>query len=58
MIKNIFRNLQLLLKMSSSWGCDLWDRYNPVVGHVTKGAHDLVDVYAKFVKEKAELEKE
>ena len=44
--------------MSSSWGCDLWDRYNPVVGHVTKGVHDLVDVYAKFVKEKAELEKE
>ena len=41
-----------------SWGPDLWDSYHSVVGHVTKGANDLVDVYAKFIKEKAELEKE
>ena len=41
-----------------SWGPDLWDSYHSVVGHVTNGANDLVDVYAKFIKEKAELEKE
>ena len=29
-----------------------------MVEHVTKGAHDLVEVYCKLVKEKAELEKE
>eukprot|EP00092_Neocalanus_flemingeri_P031176 GFUD01033867.1.p1 GENE.GFUD01033867.1~~GFUD01033867.1.p1 ORF type:complete len:570 (+),score=214.86 GFUD01033867.1:46-1755(+) len=41
-----------------TWGPDLWDRYSPVVEYVTKGTNELVDVYAKFIKEKAELEKE
>ena len=41
-----------------SWGPDLWDSYTSVVGHVTKGANDLVNVYAKFIKEKADIEKE
>ena len=41
-----------------SWGPELWDAHKQVVGHVTEGVSSLVDVYAKYVKEKAELEKE
>ena len=41
-----------------SWGPDLWDSYTSVVGHVAKGVNGLVNVYAKFIKEKADLENE
>ena len=41
-----------------SWGLELWDSYNAVVGHVSAEANNLVEVYAKYFKEKAELEKE
>ena len=41
-----------------SWGTELWDKQKRVVVHVTGGVTSLGDVYAKYVKEKAELEKE
>ena len=41
-----------------SWGSELWDSYDSVVGHVSTEANNLVEVYAKYFKEKAELEKE
>ena len=41
-----------------SWGLELWDSHNAVVGHVSAEANNLVEVYAKYFKEKAELEKE
>ena len=41
-----------------SWGHDLWDRYDSVLDHVTTRADEMVGVHAKFIKEKAELEKE
>jgi hypothetical protein len=44
--------------LTMSWGAELWDEHKRVVGHVTEGVNNLVDVYAKYVKEKAELEKE
>jgi hypothetical protein len=49
----IFKNM-----MPPSWGCELWDGYDSVFGHLTTRADLLVDVYARFFKEKAELEKE
>jgi len=42
----------------TSWGSDLWDSYSSVVEYVTTGTSNLVDVYAKYVKEKADLDKE
>ena len=47
---------QSILMMS--WGLELWDSYNAVVGHVSAEANNLVEVYAKYFKEKAELEKD
>ena len=44
--------------MMTSWGSDLWDSYSSVVEYVTTGTSNLVDVYAKYVKEKADLDKE
>ena len=44
--------------LTMMWGAELWDAHKSVVGHVTEGVNSLVDVYAKYVKEKAELEKE
>ena len=44
--------------LTMSWGTELWDEHKRVVGYVTEGVNNLVDVYAKYVKEKAELEKE
>ena len=42
----------------TSWGTNLWDKHKEVVGHVTEGANKLLGVYAKYVKEKAEIERE
>ena len=44
--------------MMTSWGSDLWDSYSSVVEYVTTGTSNLVDVYAKYFKEKADLDKE
>ena len=41
-----------------NWGTELWDEHKRVAGHVMEGVNSLVDVYAKYVKEKVELEKE
>ena len=41
----------------TSWGSDLWDCYPSVVEYVTTGTNNLVDVYAKYIKEKADLDK-
>ena len=41
----------------TSWGSDLWDSYSSVVEYVTTGTNNLVDVYAKYIKEKADLDK-
>ena len=42
----------------ASWGENLWDKHGEVAGHVLEGVHELEGVYAKYVKEKAELERE
>jgi len=42
----------------STWGSELWDRYSSVVSHVTRGAEELTSVYAKFIKERGDLERE
>ena len=44
--------------LSHSWGTELWDGYDSVLCHLTTQADLLVDVYARFYREKAELEKE
>ena len=44
--------------LTMMWGPELWDAHKSVVGHVTEGVTSLVDVYANYVKERAELEKE
>ena len=41
-----------------SWGTELWDRYSCVLTHVTRGGDELVSVYAKYVKERGDLERE
>ena len=41
-----------------SWGNELWDGYDSVLCHLTTRVDMLVDVYARFCREKAELEKE
>ena len=41
-----------------SWSCELWDGYDSVHCHLTTQGDLLVDVYARFFKEKADLEKE
>jgi len=41
-----------------SWGQELWDSYDKVSDHVSLGSSNLANVYAKFFKEKAEVEKE
>ena len=41
----------------TSWGSDLWDCYPSVVEYVTTGTNNLVAVYAKYIKEKADLDK-
>jgi hypothetical protein len=41
-----------------SWGSELWDRYSCVLSHVTRGGDELSTVFAKFIKERGEVEKE
>ena len=33
-------------------------RYNEVMSHVSKGGEDLTSVYSKFIKDRAEIERE
>jgi len=42
----------------SNWGEELWDRYPGVYRHVTSGWDELVSVFAKYVKERGEVENE
>ena len=41
-----------------TWGCELWDGYDSSLCHLTSRADLMVDVYARFFKEKADLEKD
>jgi len=41
-----------------SWGQELWDCYDKVCGHVSSGSTNINNTYAKFFKEKAEVERE
>ena len=41
-----------------SWGDELWDGYSSVLSHVTRGCDDLSSVFAKFIKDKGDMEKE
>jgi len=40
------------------WGSDLWDRYDGVVAHVNRGTEELGGGYAKYVRERGEVERE
>ena len=42
----------------TTWGSELWDRHSCVLSHVTSGAEELSTVFAKFVKERGDLERE
>ena len=42
----------------STWGSSLWDVYSSVLSHVTAGGDELSSVYAKYIKERGDLEKE
>ena len=42
----------------STWGSELWDSYSCVLSHVTRGGDELSSVYAKYIKERGDLEKE
>ena len=41
-----------------SWGQELWDCYDKVCSHVSSGSTNINNTYAKFFKEKAEVERE
>ena len=41
-----------------SWGSELWDRYSLVAAHLNAGGEELSSVFAKFIKEKGDVEKE
>lgn len=45
-------------KTRLNWGEELWDRYDGVVNHVTRGTEELGGQYAKYVKERGEVERE
>ena len=45
------------MKMGT-WGSELWDRYSCVLSHVTRGGEELSTVFAKFIKERGEVERE
>jgi len=40
------------------WGSDLWDRYDGVIAHVNRGTEELGGGYAKYVRERGEVERE
>ena len=42
----------------SGWGVELWDRVESAVGEVTGQADEMGQVYAKFIKERGEVERE
>ena len=41
-----------------SWGFELWDGYDAVLGHLNCRTNMMVEWYAKYLKEKADVEKE
>ena len=42
----------------SGWGVELWDGVESLVGEVTGQADQMGQVYAKFIKERGEVERE
>jgi len=40
------------------WGSELWDRYDGVLAHVSRGTEELGGQYAKYVRERGEVERE
>ena len=57
-IKHVYFFRICVNMLSPTWGCELWDGYDSVLCHLTTRADYMVDVYAKFLREKADLEKE
>jgi len=41
-----------------SWGVELWDQFDPIIALNKKETANLESVYAKFMKERGEIEKE
>ena len=41
-----------------SWGEELWDCAEEVLGHVTSDNEDVFGLYGKFIKERGEVERE
>ena len=41
-----------------TWGSELWDRYSCVLSHVTRGGDELASVFAKYIKERGDVERE
>ena len=41
-----------------AWGHELWDCYDKISSHVSSGVTTNLATYNKFLKEKAEIEKE
>ena len=41
-----------------SWGSDLWDQYNAVLAISKRDTEDLDGTFAKFVKERGDIEKD
>ena len=41
-----------------SWGVELWDCVEEVLGQVTSDTEDVCSVYGKFIKERGEVERE
>ena len=44
--------------MKISWGVELWDCVEEVLGQVTSDTEDVCGVYGKFIKERGEVERE
>ena len=41
-----------------SWGVELWDCVEEVLGQVTSDTEDVCSVYGKFIKERGDVERE
>ena len=41
-----------------SWGVELWDCEEEVLGQMTSDTEDVCGVYGKFIKERGEVERE
>ena len=41
-----------------SWGVELWDCVEEVLGQVTSDTEDVCNAYGRFIKERGEVERE